>query len=124
MNAYHGTAHNLTFEELFNNASSTIGWHFGSLKAAVVAVNKYDSTTETWNNEQIQDFFNDNPECFIEVEISSQKKLAATDSEVNSEDFMNAAISSGYDCVEYKNEFEDIGSLSYVVLNSDVLREL
>jgi hypothetical protein len=124
--AYHGTAKNLTFEELVENDSiNTYGIHFGSKKAAYVAVNKYDASAENADEETIDVFFDENPECLIEVVIDTDKILAGcTDSQANARDFLEKAVEGGYDAIAYKNEFEDIGSVSYVVFNPEVIREI
>ena len=122
--AYHGTEKNLTFEELMENDSNgTKGIHFGSKKAAYVAVNKFDDDAENADDETVFEFFESNPECLISVEIKGNV-LKASDSEANSATFLDNAINDGFNAISYENEFEDIGSTSYVVLTPECIREV
>ena len=122
---YHGSENSLTFDELMLENTSSTGVHFGSKKAAVVAVNKYYNNAEDWTEEEISSFHEENPEAFIKVVLSPSKMYEnATDSNVNSMLFIENLIERGYDCVSYINEFEDIGSISYVVLNPKIVTEI
>jgi len=123
MYAYHGTAQCISLEELLENDSTTFGIHFGSKKAAYVAVNKYADNAEDDDEEMVDDFFTDNPECLIEVEINGNILESVSDNDANNEDYLTKAIADGYDGVAYTNEFEDIGSISYVILNTECIVE-
>ena len=123
--AYHGSAQCPTCDDLLNeNHSQEIGIHFGSKKAAVVAANKFKDAEE-WDAVQVDIYFNEHPECFIEVKINAKKPyFNATDSEANSDAFKSELIKQGHDCIGYINEFEDIGSISYVVLDNSIIEEI
>jgi hypothetical protein len=118
--AYHGTDENFTFDEFSIDFSEneSLGFHFGTKRAAVERVNKFDETVMDWDIEDIEYFFDENQECFFECEITLEnpwnngQPISENDlCGLNREEL----IAGGFDGLAYINDFEDAGSISYIV---------
>jgi len=127
--AYHGTDENFTFDEFSIDFSEndSLGFHFGTKRAAVERVNKFDSTVMDWDIKDIEHFFNETPESFFKCELTLENPW--NNGQPISEDDLCVInilelMSAGFDGLAYINDFEDAGSISYIVFEKKNISEI
>lgn len=123
--AYHGTLSNTTFEDLSFDYSSDemLGIHFGTKRAAVERIEQYNPNAADLSDEEVNEIFENKPEAFISVAIAATKIYGTVSESDLSGLNRQELIEQGYDCIAYVNDVEDIGSISYIVLDMSIAEE-
>jgi len=121
---YHGTDTGIIAEDLDFDFSDNgmIGFHLGTFRAAVERANKNDETVPEWSDEQIEEFYKMYPESILECDVTIEAPYNG--GEPVSEDALlrldrEGLLADGFDSLCYINDFEDAGSISWIILKKE-----